>query len=199
MASKVEIVNVALTLLGESRIMSIDDDVKAAREAKAVYDIVRDALLANYNWTFAKQRVSLPALVSVPAFQYSKQYKLPVDCLRLVFVGDYYVGASLADYRTIPDELYAIEGGMILTDLSAPLNIKFVARVTDTTQFAPAFTMAFASKLAMSLVEPLSQSAQKYQIAEAQFRDDLRLAIRSNAIEQPPIKLPDDEWLLARL
>jgi hypothetical protein len=106
---------------------------------------------------------------------------------------------DLTDYRGGPTEEFTIEGRKILTDLPAPLNIKYVRRVTDTGLFHPCFTMAFAAKLASLLAEPITQSDTKRVRADAQFNKEIALAVRSNAIELPPQKLADDEWLMARL
>lgn len=198
MASDVEIVNVALTALGESRIISLDDDVKPAREAKAIFTKIRDALLASFNWNFAKARASLPALVAVPAFGYARKFQLPANCLRVTFVGDYYVGADLTDYRGIPTDEYAIEGREILTNLGDPLNIKYVKQVTDPTQFGAAFTDAFGCRLARDLAVSLTNSVSKKNSMNEDYKVSIRDAIRANAIELPPSKLPDDEWLLSR-
>ena len=199
MATVIEIANTALTLLGESRIMSLDDNVKAAREVKAIFDITRDSLLAGYNWSFAKTRAQLPALAATPAFEYGYAYQIPSDCLRLTFIGDYYVGADMTDYRGAPTELYTIEGRGILTDMSAPLNVKYIKRVTDSTQFGASYSMSLSAKLAALLAEPLTQSDSKRARAEEEFNKQVRLAIRANAIELPPQKMADDEWILSRV
>src|SRR5687767_13639748 len=148
MASQVEIVNGALTILGSGRIISIDDDVKQAREAKAIYELRRDALFAAHNWNFAKARSRMSADADAPSFQYSLQYTLPSDCLRVIMLNDFYVGADLTDYRGSPVEEYTIEGRKVLTSWAAPLSIVYVKRVTDTTQFDAAFTWAFSADLA---------------------------------------------------
>lgn len=199
MASQVEIVNAGLTILGSGRITSIDDDLKAAREAKAIYDITRNALLASHNWSFAKARAQLPALSTAPLFEYAYQYQIPVDCMRLLFVGDWYAGLDLTDYRGSPTEEFVIEGRVILTNFTSPLNVKYVKLISDTTQFAPAFTLMFAAALAEVLAEPLTQSDSKKEFAARAKQRALNDAIRANAIEMPPTKLPDDEWLISRL
>lgn len=186
-------------MLGEDRIISLDDDVKGARDAKAIFAIQRDAILGAYNWSFAKTRASLTALATPPAFQYALQFQMPSDCLRLIMVGDHYAGIDLTDYRGSPTEDYTIEGRKILTHLSAPLNIKYVTRVTDTSQFNSVFTAAFAARLASKLAEPLTNSRGKREDAEREEKRQILEAIRSNAIELPPQKLADDEWLTSRL
>lgn len=199
MASDVEIVNIGLTLLGENRIASLDDDVKPAREAKAIFEFTRDALLGEYNWNFAKARTQLSALVDVPPFGFSLKYEFPADCLRLIMVGDYYAGIDLSDYRGRPTELFTIEGRNILTDMSAPLNLQYIKRVTDPTKFDPPFVKSFGCQLAVDLAEALTQSDTKRDRAEKALAKQISLAMRANAIQLPPQKLADDEWLLSRL
>lgn len=199
MASEVEIANVALTLLGETRILSLDDNIKQAREAKAIFNINRDALLSAYTWSFAKKRTQLSALVGTPPFEFGYKYQLPADCLRVIFVGDYYAGLDLTDYRGSPNKEFTIEGREILTNLGAPLNLQYVYRVTDTAAWQSAFIKAFSCNLAMDLAEPLTQSDKKRERAEIAFRRAISDAVRTNAIELPPEKMPDDEWIMSRL
>ena len=48
MASRIDIINLALTRIGESRIEGLDEESKAADEALAVYDLLLDSeLMAN--------------------------------------------------------------------------------------------------------------------------------------------------------
>jgi hypothetical protein len=199
MASEVEIVNVALTLLGEARILSLDDDVKPAREAKAIFTSQRDKLLAAYNWSFAKTRAQLSADATAPAFEWDYAYTMPAECLRLLQVGDEYAGIDLTDYRGANTALFTIEGRKILTSLGAPLNIRYVQRITDTTMFHVCFNELLSARLAEELCEPLTQSDSKRARAIEFRKESLRDAIRANAIELPPQKLADDEWVMSRL
>lgn len=199
MASQSDVVNMALTMLGEVRIMSLDDASKPAREAKAVYDITLDALLAAYNWSFAKDRTTLASLSTAPAFGYDYQFTIPGSMLRIISIADYYVGLDLSDYKTSIDAPFSIEGRKILCSIMTPLPVIYVKRITDVTQMTPNFIMAFAAKLAMVLAEPLTQSDSKYAKAERAYTKEIATAIRTNAIEMPPQKLPDDEWLMSRL
>lgn len=199
MASQTEVVNVALTLLGESRVLTIDDDVKPARSAKALWNTSRDTAQSQYDWSFAMTRQQLSPLSEVPLYGPGQKFQMPSDCLRLAFIGDYYLGLDVTDYRGAPLPGYYIEGREILTDLGPLLNIRYIKRVTDVSQWIPAFVSVFAAQLAMDLCEDLTQSDQKRARAEAAYGRALRHAVRINAIEQPPQKLPDDEWLYSRL
>lgn len=198
-ASDVSIVNIAATLLGESRITSLDDGNKVARTAKALFESSRDALLAAYNWNFAKARAALPALATAPPFQFNAEYQLPSDCLRLWMLNDYYVGADLTDYRGAPTEEYSIEGRKILTNWGAPLNIKYIKRVADPAQFDPCFVKMFGCQLALDMAEALTASQSKVDRAERNLMLERNNAVRANAIALPPQKLADDEWIMSRL
>lgn len=198
MASSVKIVNLALTSLGEERIVSLDDETKPAREAKAIYDEARDAIMAGYSWSFAMGRRSLSALSTTPDHGYSLEYQLPTDCLRIVQVGEYFVGIDLSDMRGSTSEEFMVEGRKILTNMGAPLKFRYVKRIEDTTQFSPNFVMAFAAYMATILAEPLTQSDTKRERALQWLTREVSLAIKANAIELPPKKLADDEWLASR-
>lgn len=200
MSSEVEIANGALTLLGQNRIISLDDDVKEAREVKAIFEINRNALLAGYAWSFSLMRTQLPALSEVdPLAQYSSIFQLPTNCLRVVQVGRFFPGIDLTDYRGAPVDEYMIEGRKIYTNLGAPLNFRGVDTITDTVQFSANFVKSLSAYLAFDLAEPLTGSDSKRNTAGSTMAREIGLAVRANAIELPPRKLADDEWLMSRL
>jgi hypothetical protein len=200
MASNVEIANSALTKVGSTRITALTDNVKAAREINAIFELRRDYLLRTHNWSFAMTRASLPALDETPAWGYTTLYQLPTDCLRVVQVNDTWVVPGLADYTSGPDsEPYKITGRRIETDIGAPLKLRYIKRVTDPAQFDAAFVEVFASDLADQVCEALTQSNTKREATRAVLRQSLLEAIRSNAIELPPEAIPDDSWILSRL
>ena len=200
MASNVEIANSALTKVGSTRITALTDNVKAAREINAIFELRRDYLLRTHNWSFAMTRASLPALDETPAWGYTTLYQLPTDCLRVVQVNDTWVVPGLADYTSGPDsEPYKITGRRIETDIGAPLKLRYIKRVTDPAQFDAAFVEVFANDLADQVCEALTQSNTKREATRAVLRQSLLEAIRSNAIELPPEAIPDDSWILSRL
>jgi len=199
MTSQVDIANRALTKLGASRIISFGDDNKQSRAILSMFDIVRDAELRSHIWSFSVKRDSLPALTSTPAWGFSYEYQMPSDSLRLLMVNDIYNGPSMEDYRNQPVADYSLEGNKILANFAAPLKIRYVSRVTDTTQWDSMFVEAFACRLAMELAEDLTQSNTKRELAQNEYMAALRGAIRASSVEQPAQALPDNSWLLSRL
>lgn len=199
MASQVDIANRALTKLGAARIISFGDDNKQARAVASMFDLVRDAELRAHVWSFSIRRASLPALSTTPDWGFDNEFQLPSDYLRVIQVEEMYPGPSMSDYRNENAAMYAIENRKILANYPAPLKIRYVARVDDSSQWDATFIEAFAARLAVEMCEDLTQSNTKKAEAKQEYDMAIRLAIRANAIEQPPQPLPDDGWMLSRL
>lgn len=199
MASKTDVMNRALTKLGDSRITSPTDDDEKAIVLNAMFDTLRDAELRAHNWNFAIKRDQIAALSSTPSYGFSYEYQLPGDCLRVLMLDDRYVGYSLAGYRTLPEQEYQIEGRKILTDIGAPLKIKYVYSVTNVGDWDPVFVEYFACALAFESAERLAQGGSRKDRLEADKRNALIIALRADAIENPPEPIADDAWIMSRL
>jgi hypothetical protein len=193
MASKVSIANRALSKLGEDRILLLTDDSKPARTINQMFDDVLDSELRKSRWNFSISRTSLSALVAAPAWGYKYQYPLPSDFLALVQVGEYYVRAGSA-LRA----LWSVEAGSILTDMTAPLKIRYVQRVSNPGAFDPMFAETLACRLAMEACETLTQSETKFNRVAEQYKASLMDALRQDSIENPPDELPQGSWLDSR-
>lgn len=199
MASKTDVFNRALTKLGDARVIDPTDDSEAAIVINNMFDIVRDAELRANTWNFSVKRDSIAALISTPAFGFTYEYQKPGDCLRFIMVGDTYVGYSLSNYRTMPEEVYQIEGNKILTDYGAPLNIIYVRSVTNVGEWDPLFVEYFACVLAFEACSRLTGSKGDKEQLRQDKKDALLIAIRADAIENPPTLIADDSWIMSRL
>lgn len=184
MASPVEIANVALALLGEEPITSLDDETVAARTIDAGFDLIRDRELAAHPWKFAIKRAALPALADAPEWGFARNFAAPSDMLRLLEIEGQWLALPFE-----ADPLYALEqttdGNVISGDFSAPLNIRYIARITDTERFAPSFAWALACALADYACEKITQSNAKSQSLMARHREALAQARRIGALEAP--------------
>jgi len=196
--SDIAIANRALTKLGVARIISFGDNNEQARALQSMYTIVRDSELRAYTWNFSIKRASLAALVDVPEFDWARQFQLPADCLRLLWAGNFYPGPNLSDFSNAPWKEYEIEGRSIVSNLPAPLRIRYVAQITDPTFFDPLFGEALACKLAIELAESLTASSTNRQQAWNEYKQAITKALRSDAIESPADTIADDTWMLSR-
>jgi len=199
MASQVDVANRALSKIGDARIISLTDDTEAAILLNNMFNVVRDAELRAHLWNFAIKRASLAALSTTPNHGYAYEYQIPSDCLRVLMVGDVYVGSGLSNYRSMPGEAYQIEGMKILTDYTAPLNVKYVRQVANTGEWDPLFVEYFSTVLAMECCERLAQSPSLKETLRRDKAEIFMRAIRADAIENPPEMIADDAWILARL
>ena len=189
MASEVSICNRALRVLGVQPISALGEDSKAGAWAQQTYADARDALLAEYPWNFAIKREALAASVSEPVWGYAYLYALPADCLRVLAV------EGEPESYTDP---YKIEGRSIATDAAAPLNIRYIARVTDPAQFFPLFVEALAARLAAEGAFHFTGStAREAQLAE-RYRELVANARRYDAQEGTAEGLVASDWLDAR-
>lgn len=199
MASVIQSANRALTKLGSGRVASLDDDTKAARSIKSCFDDIRDDELRAHRWQFAMKRMTLPALVDKPLFGFEYQYALPADFLRLDMINDQYAPVVMDNYIGRETQEFMIEGNLILTNIAAPLKLRYIARVEDPNQWDVNFREAFASRLAMEICEDLTQSETKFQRAASDYKRAITQAIRTNSIEKPPSTPPDNTWIVSRI
>ena len=190
MASEVEICNRALQKLGATRITSLTEDSRNGRACNACFYVLRDSELRNHPWNFAIKRVQLPANSAAPLFGYDNSFQLPSDFLRLL----------PPDPKWNRNDLdWHIEGRAIYTDDAAPLNVRYIYQVTDPNSFDPLFREVLAAKMAWEMCEEITQSNTKQSSAKSDYVDMIRLAKRTNAIENVPVDAPYDLWLSVRL
>lgn len=197
MSSETDIANRALTKLGDQRILALTDDTNTGRTMNALFTQVRDAEIQRYRWKFALRRAQISALAEAPAFGYLYQYRLPSNYLALVQVGDIYIRPFCKERA--PWSVEGDDGGkLLLTDLVAPLSIRYSARVTNAGLFDPLFVNVLASALALDACETITQSSSKKKDIGDQYMRDLSEAVRCDAIENPPDELPWGTWLESR-
>lgn len=84
MSTKVDICNAALNLIGAEPIQSFQDRTANARRCSAIYDQSRVAVLRLHPFNCAIKRIQLAPLSTAPAFEYSYQFQLPADLIRVV-------------------------------------------------------------------------------------------------------------------
>lgn len=205
MASEVDIANRALSMLGDDRITSLNDNNKPARAMKARFDLLRDAELSAYPWRFAVKRVQLPATTDTPSWGYSFIYERPVDDVRPIAIDSQPINSqTIGIYYTDSgysrgESQYEIIEGRIQSNIPAPLDYEYIARITDTGQFDPLFVEALAARLAEDAAEELTQSNSKKEYAARKYEMTLSQARRVNSLYRPPRRKIDGAWMQSRV
>lgn len=198
MASRIDIINVALTRLGENRILELDEGTKPAEEVSAVYDSILESELMDNRWGFATKRASIAALAAAPAWGYARQFAFPADCLSIQYVNGQSV-TSLDYLRTSDAPIWKIEGTSIVTDLASPIQIIYTARVENPDEWDAGFRKVMAIKIAETVCIALTNDKSLRDRLTQEYEFAIRTARQNSAIQSPPQELRDSSWLLARV
>lgn len=156
--STTKICNASLAKLGSKRINNFETDAtNEAIHCRTHYEMTRDSLLRSHYWRFASGRATLSQDTTDPAFEWDNQFILPNDFMRLKSVFD---GDNTPPRNT--RRSYAIEGQRLLTNESA-VQIRYIKKVIDVTEFDPLFVELLVLQLALKLVGPLAGGDPKLQ------------------------------------
>ena len=159
--SAVDLCNLSLGHLKIAPITSLSGSSTEEKICNLYYDITRQAVLESNNWAFAMKRVALAEDSGTPAFGWEYQSDtMPADFLKLVGLydecGEIYINTN--------NQYYGFENGRILTDISAPYYVKYIADITDVAKFDRLFTMNFSFALATTMSEALKVSSTLLQV-----------------------------------
>jgi len=183
--SVVQIVNNALVKIGANAILTLTEDSEAARAANLIYEQIRDACIRDHVWNFAVNRVELAQNSTAPAFEFSYQYNLPSDCLRVLQMENM-------------DMFYQIEGGKLLTN-EGTAKILYLARVEDVNLFDSMFIEALSARIAAELAVTLAESNTLYSNMMEMYQRKLADARSMDAQESGYREIIADTWLDSRL
>jgi len=153
--TETKICSKALGRIGALRIDNVESDTSLqAIQCRLHYETTRDALLRSYWWRFASARAELET-TDTPDFEWDYAFDLPDDFLAM---------KSIYEGRFSDESLrsYALEGKLLLTNEST-MEIRYIKKVTDPTEFDSLFVELFVLQLALKLVGPLAGGAPKLQ------------------------------------
>jgi|GEM_PF-1602952 len=145
---KITICNMALRLLGEPSIATLDIDnnkdptsKKSIRNCNLFFDCSLDLIIKSYRWKFAIKRATLVRDTVNPEFEWAYQYHLPHDCLRVLEMHCY-------------DIPWEIEGRHLLTDYGEA-KIKYLKEITNLGEMDVYAVKALSYELAASMAVSL--------------------------------------------
>jgi len=167
MATKTDIANFALGLLGEFQISSLTESTKQARLCNRFIDQCIREELRTLQPNTAKRRKTLNQLTETPDFEYAYYYQLPVDFLRMVRVND---GIERDRYTIEGDRLLSNDSNIDIIYISDPLADETTGGVgkLDTSTIECIY-YKLAIKIAIPLAddEALRAKVERYYITEA--------------------------------
>jgi hypothetical protein len=191
MVDRVSVSNLVLSKLGdEDQLTDPDDDRKAARAIKAVWDIVRDIVLRAHPWNFAMRQASLTAADPAPQFGYTHSFPLPEDFLRL--------DPTVMEPFSVRDA-YQLEGSRrLLASTPGPVLIRYVARIEAVGDWDPLFIEAFACRLAYQICDRITGDMNRKAECWRAYTLSMGEAKGVDGRENPPEAPIDSSWVTAR-
>lgn len=200
-ATVVQICNLALSNLGISTLLSsLDEDSNEARVCNIWYEMTRDAVLQDFEWNFAKRRVSLAELSEAAATEWDYVYAYPSDCIQTRMLTLPGIRHPRNDQRVQFEVAYNGSQRVIYTD-QIQAELIYTSRVTDAAIFPPLFVVslswALAAAIAPSLVGQIagqSVAASMRQVYQQMLMQAAAAAMREGQ-EGPE---PEPELLTVR-
>lgn len=174
--SDVEVVNLALDMVKEAPVASLDENRTAARWMKRNFTPIVNEVMMAHIWKFAMTRAELPADATAPAFEWTYRYKKPSDCLRILPLR---YGGTL-NGRLIQ---HVVEGDYILTNAPAPLKIRYLAVQPNVAKWPPTFVKAVACKLAHGVAHVLTGKQALVEMIKDDYREALSFAASVDSSE----------------
>ncbi|MER9975356.1 hypothetical protein [Mesorhizobium sp. M0085] len=173
-----DIANMALAVLDEAPIDSLDQDAKAARLLNLHFDLTREAELTKHAFVFAILAASVAGFDTCGgAGTLNFAYELPADCLRpLPLTGNGEPDGVPLSWRQ--------EAGLIYSDQAGPRIIRYVANLTDPNDWDALFTEVLVAALAIKIAHPLTHKASMIDVARSAYDRALDAAYSANAIQR---------------
>lgn len=197
MASKVEICNLTLSLLGNKDTISNIDTPKSDKEIIFAqwYDVCRQTLLKQVMPNFSLARKIVGKLVLTPVFGFEYAYEYPNDCLKVLGRGDIDLKEREYTVESKPGGGQAIYLGY---DYEDGLELRYVKNVTDVNSFSPEFKILLAQYIGKYVALPITQNPQKAVAIKTDLPLEMASVSGMNAQENPPIRISRSRFRAAR-
>jgi len=172
-SSQINIVNGALTELGEDRLQSMSEDKLAATVAGERYESTIKDLLGKAPWRFATVKAELSQDVAAPLNEWSVSYTLPGTMVRLLRV-----------YPKAPYELF----GRHLYANTTGLAADYVDRVSES-DFIDPFVRLCELELAVRICMSLTNDKALKQQLQSDARFQFAAALAADAQQRPNVPI----------
>ena len=183
-----DVVNTALSLVGNFSISSLEEKTKLGLLCKNNYSNVLQGLLSQGNFSFNRKdevitKDNLTDIVSLP---YRYTYTIPSDVLKVLYIDDLNNRLEKIHHH-VSDFNFRVQGKKryLVTNKQAPFVIQYQSTCDDLSLLSPAFLLAFqyilAAQLATALVTTEKQSNSLQVNLAQQGQVYLNLAIGQDA------------------
>lgn len=173
MATEVQIVNIALSWLGQQSINALTDSQNEAKIMDANYATSRDKVLGDHAWTFALRREVLAPIAAPTAFGTPNQFLIPSDVIRVQRV---YRPNTSSQTNALQNARWVREGQHIIAR-EEQIWAHFIFRNTNSDQYSSGFVHALAARLAADTAMVFTENRKMFEQMELMYQDKLADAI----------------------
>lgn len=181
MASKVEICNLALAAIGKQPIVDIQENSESARRCNLMFDPVRDMVLRDFPWQFAKRLSALALAADQTVIGWTYVYAYPNSCVAVRKVAS--EGKVTALEPPAYDQ-YNINNVLYIVSNEETAYAEYTTKVTDPTLFDAQFVKALQFALAAEIALPLTGNMQVRNDMINLYRMALAQAQSASALER---------------
>jgi hypothetical protein len=183
MSTKTDIVNMALSHIGQKIITSVESGTEEqAKKARLLYDNARDAVLRTRSWNFATKIEPLATISgeSIPGWNYL--YQRPSKCLlvRKIFAAGGGSNPTAEEHKELLSPTTNVNA--IAAQISGAY-IEYTMQVVDVSLYDTGFIEALSYKLASMLAQPLTGNKDLGVTMLGIFKQVIDDAGRTNASE----------------
>lgn len=188
MASKVEIVNIALSRLGADSINALTEASEGARQANLLWNSVRDIVLRDFPWNCAAKTTTLAQVAGYAHPEWEYTYQHPSDCVyaRRVFNAGSRAKKEPEEFRVV---ISPSGTSKILLARISGASLEYTARVTDPNLYDSLLVDSLAWRLGAEMAMPVTGNAAHMEKFMEAYRQSLMIAYGVEANEgREPMK-----------
>lgn len=174
--TKLGIWNLAIDVIKDTAIQTLEDDTAAAKWMHRNYDMIVEANLRTYNWNFARKYFKLSAQAKGPEFRWKYAYALPNGWLRLLSIERHGVRGGVI----VPHE---VVGSMIYTDEPAPLYVRCIMNETNPGKWDALFVRIVVADLALGMANKFTGKNKFIELAAGLLREAREMAEYIDTVE----------------
>lgn len=175
--TSVDIANLALYQLGADKIDALADDNERAKACNEFYNQSRQEILVltRPGWNCAKKRLELDVDNSVPTFDYNNKFRLPDDCLRVLYPSDTNGQPVRVDWERRGKYLLINDSNCFLV---------YIKDLEDVTEMSPLLIRSISLQIASHISVRLKQSTTLKKNIDADLAVAVGLAEGTEASEK---------------
>jgi len=184
MASKIDLINSALILVGDKPLNSLTESRRAAVVANQLYPSTFESELNKHRWGFARDIQQLSLLVEKPKDdRYNYAYQLPADLLVAV--------------RVIPNEYDYRRYGYQIYSNQPELKLDYIRKVTEA-ELPSYFVRLMEYALARDFAAGIRDEAKWFQTMDIRYKEEARNARFQDSAEFPQEPITDIPFVMTR-